>query len=276
MGAPAENQPKGRKYTPHIIPILTVVISVLSLSFGAWQYLENRGAERDLRALQLTEQQYQVMKAKVENAAHLEEYYLDVRADLLYWILAGRPADVPVVPDSGATSSDVAYNSVKDMMGGVKTDLGWDSDIGIINTFVLDDIVNNVQTGLPMKTIHLLVLRNEGLYNLTDISVDATRQVYSYVDGQWGSSYEPYRVDVGLLAPRAAVAIPIDFDKSYASFEEQSNDHDAHQCIGFTGDGQQRATLSYTDELTKQRSSRDTRDKRTTTLMVNPNLALGG
>jgi hypothetical protein len=277
MEPPTKTKPKERKYASHILAVLTVVISAVSLSFGAWQYLENRSAERDLRALQLTEQQYQVMKAKVENGAHLEEYYLDIRADLLYWIIGGRNTDVPTTPENGATTADVAYESIKDMMGELRADLGWDSDIGVINTFVLEDIVNGVEHGIPLKTIHLLVLRNEGLYSLTDITLDVSHQVYSYANDQWSSSYEPYRVDVGSLAPRAAVAIPTDFDKSYASFDDASKDHDTHSCIAFVaGADQQRATLSFTDDLTKQRSTRDTRDKRTTTLMVNPNLSLGG
>jgi hypothetical protein len=165
---------------------------------------------------------------------------------------------------------------MKDMMRGIKTDLGCDSDIGIINTFSLEDIVGNVVSGLPMKAPHLLILRNEGLYGLTDISLDASRQTYSYTDGRWSSSYEPYRVDVGSLAARAAIAIPIDWEKAYASLEEQSNDHQTRNCMAFIGADQQRAKLSYTDEFTKQLVSRVTRDKRTTTLMVNPNLALGG
>jgi hypothetical protein len=277
MDAPAENQPKGKKNAAHIIPILTVVISVISLAFGAWQYLENRGSERDLRALQLTEQQYQVMKAKVENSARLEEYYLDVRADLLYWVIGGRKVDVPTTPENGVTSADVAYQSIKDMMGVVETDLGWDSDIGLVNTFVLDDVVSKVQLGVPMKTIHLLVLRNEGLYNLTEVSLDASRQVYSYTNGEWSSAYEPYTVDVGSLAPKAAVAIPMDFDKEYASFDEAGKDHETRGCIALVaGTDQQRAKLWFTDDLTKQRSSRDARDKRATSLMVNPNLSLGG
>jgi hypothetical protein len=271
-----------------VAALVPVVVGVCSLLFAGWQYVERRDADRELRDLQVRAQRYENMVARAKNAARVDDCYLNVAGDLLY----GRLLDKNRAPGTGFSIEalaappprkvsqrrfDAALIAVTEDL---RKSMRWDGDLKLARTPIVDDVMTMLDTGVRIQDLRFLVLRNEGLYELGDVQIDTSMatSVWNRDLGDWETKSQPYRIQLGAMAPGNAVAVCIGaYPTLQGSVDAMKDGRPTSRELVPQMDESRRSKVTFTDQLTDRRSSRLIRDEyRDTTLYISPFVQAGG
>ncbi len=266
--------------------LVPVIVGVCSLLFAGWQYVEKRGADRELAALQVKEQQYKNIVAKAKNAARLDECYLEVTGTLLYGRLLHRTKgqvgfgdEVLQIPPPGKIGEGRLNAALVAVTDDLRRSLQWAGDLKLARTPIVDDIMMMLENGEGIDSMRFLVLRNAGLYDLGDVQVDTSlvSRVWNGASNDWDCRYEPYHIQTGAVAPGSAVAVCIGVQPTFVDVSETIGASIRPRELVPQQDEAHRSQVTFTDELTNHRASRLIRDEyRDTSLIISAYIQVGG
>jgi hypothetical protein len=174
------NKKKAESQTfARITVLVPVIISLLSLVFGGWQYFEKRQIERIL-----------LRKTEAETSIQIEQCYIDAKLLDIYVMLrfAGEDKEVRINRSIQEEEFDQAY--IKWLIY-LEQHLPWKVKLIPIKNICSEQLLRSIQDRIVLKEFTLYLIRNAGQYNLKDLKVSFKASPNKGDDP----------IEVGLLAP---------------------------------------------------------------------------
>ncbi len=229
------------------IPIL---ITIVSLAFGAFQYFDKRGQEQTLLDLQVEKDKLQVEKEKLElKIAEAERRQKQADISINY-----------VVTDFQSIQERIDYQATFDeavlkWLRFLEKRLPFETSLQIRENTVYAEI-KSYDEDITNHYLTFLLLRNAGKSNATNIRIG-----FSDESGEWSDREQEHLLVLNRLEPGHGVMVPIEH------YDIQTNEHFGTRLIPAT-------RLTYFDIFLEENKEQKVREKDNHARILGPTLRL--